>query len=160
MKALTKLFTIILIFCLFEATTIQAQQNETTTYYGFYEHGTLGAYSGQFIRIDVSQDKISFLSPETHVFETISPIDLNTITYTETSHHRIGLGILLAIFLCGAGILVALTKSHKYYITLNWEKNNQKQTMTVRLTHHEYASMLDVLQSLTSLQPQYTNFNY
>ena len=159
MKLFQKLFASLLIFCLFEATIVQAQQ-EPTTYYGMYEHGTLGEYHGQLIRIDVSNDKISFSNPYTNSFQNISPNDISSITYTEVSHHRIGLGILLAFFSGGAGLLVALTQSHKYYVTLSWSEDNIKQTMTVRLVHQQYASLLDTLQSITSIQPLYTDFRY
>lgn len=158
MKLFQKLFASVLIFCLFEATTAQAQQ--PVTYYGEFQHGTLGAYPGQLIRIDVSSNNISFNNPETDSFQSISPAEINSILYTETSHHRIGLGVVLAIFSVGVGLLVALTKSHQYYVTLNWTENNQKQTMTVKLLHHQYTSFLDVLTGVTQLQPQQTNFTY
>ena len=114
-----------------------------------YDGGSITSIkTGEHMKLYMDQNQIRIVKDNEDVI-TLPASSVTEITYGQDVHRRVGAAIGLAAVSFGAGALMALTKSKKHFIGIEWDDAGKKGGAAFQADKSDYRGVLAGLEGIT-----------
>ncbi len=82
---------------------------------------------------------------------TVAPTAVKTTSLSEDKHHRIGIGIVVALIAWPVGIPIMFTSTTKHFIAITWDDNGKAGSAEFQADKNEYRGLLATLSGVSGV---------